>query len=312
MGLAYSKPEVRSVQTPGQVAGRQAMRRFFIAILAPALLALFLLTIVPFIYMVVSSFTPWNLSRPNSFRFIGLQNYVELLRDTRFWHSIGIQIRITLLGVPAMLTLGMLQALYLYWSRLRIMAYLRSFFIIPMVIPPIVAALIWRILFTPSVSIVDWALKSLGLPHPVWLSDPTLALVAIIIADVWEWTPFVLLLLLAGLQALPEEPLEAAQIDGATRWGLFRYVMWPLLQPTLAVVVLFRVIDSVRAFPLIYIMTEGGPGFATEPTNFYAYTLGFSHSEVGYSSAMVVVMFFFTLAVTLLIPRFIRWEVDSA
>jgi multiple sugar transport system permease protein len=302
-----------SLALPKQVArSRQAtLKRFYVAAMIPSLAVLTVVTIIPIVYMFVTSLTPWNLARPDSFRFVGLDNYTEVLADGRFWNSIWVQLRITVFSVSFQLLLGLLLALYLYWNSLPIFAYLRSIFIVPMVIPPVVAALIWRILFTPSVSILDWALKTLNLPHPAWLSDPSLALPAIIIADIWEWTPFCLLLLLAGLQALPEEPMEAARIDGASRWGLFRHILWPLLQPTFAVVVLFRVIDSIRAFPLIYVMTEGGPGFATEATNFYAYREGFTYSDVGYSSAMVVIMFFITLAVTLLIPRVIRTEVDS-
>jgi multiple sugar transport system permease protein len=184
----------------------------------------------------------------------------------------------------------------------------RGTFIIPMVIPPIVAALIWKILFTPPVSILNYISVQLGLGQLAWLGDAKLALVAIAIASIWEFFPFCFLLLYAALLSLPEEPIEAAKVDGASGWQIFRYVTLPMLWPTMSIVLLFRIVDSIRSFPMIYVMTQGGPGFATEPTNFYAYQQGFSYSYVGYSSAIIVVMFGFTMALTALLLRSIKWN----
>jgi multiple sugar transport system permease protein len=169
------------------------------------------------------------------------------------------------------------------------------------VMPPVVVALIWKILFTPDISILDWTLGLLGLPQPAWLADPRLALWAIIVADVWEWFPFVMLMLLAALQMLPAEPLEAARLDGASRWQVFRHITLPLLKPAIVVATLFRLIDSVKAFPHIFIMTGGGPGTATEVTNFYAYLQGFSYTYIGYSSAVIVVMLIATLLMSVML-----------
>src|SRR5437016_5485335 len=180
------------------------------------------------------------------------------------------------------------------WVR----APVRAILIVPMVLPPVVVALIWKILFTPDISILDWSLGLLGLPQPAWLADPKLALWAVIVADVWEWFPFVMLMLLAALQMLPSDPLEAARLDGASRWQVFRYVTVPLLKPAIVVATLFRLIDSVKAFPHIFIMTGGGPGTTTEVTNFYAYLQGFSYTYVGYSSAIIVVMLLATFGMT--------------
>jgi len=174
----------------------------------------------------------------------------------------------------------------------------------------VVVALIWKILFTPDISILDWTLGLLHLPQPAWLADPRLALWAVIIADVWEWFPFVMLMLLAALQMLPEEPLEAARLDGASKWQAFRYVTLPLLKPAIVVAALFRVIDSVKAFPLIFIMTGGGPGTATEVTNYYAYLEGFSYTYVGYSSAIIVVMLLATFLMSMALLRVSNREVD--
>lgn len=303
-------------RAPAAVADWEAARRrFYTALLVPGLVVLTLVTIVPVLYLIGTSFTPWDLSRPGSLEFVGLKNYIHLLtEDERFWNSVWVQVKLSTFTVPAQVLIGLALALYLYFQKQvrALVEVFRSIFIIPMVIPPVVVALMWRILFTPQVSILNYALGLLGLPEPQWLGDPTLALMTIVIGNIWQFFPFCMLLLYAGLQVLPEEPLEAARIDGASTWQLIRHVILPMLRPTLAVVVLFRVVDSIRTFPLIYVITQGGPGFATEPTNYYAYTQGLSHSYVGYSSAMVVIMFFFSLALSLLILRSTGWGGEEA
>lgn len=292
-----------------------ARRRFYTALLVPGLVVLTLVTIVPVLYLLATSLTPWDLSRPGSLQFIGLRNYLRLLtEDQRFWNSIWVQVKLSGLTVPFQMAIGLSLALYLYLQQpIRgLVEVFRNIFIIPMVIPPVVAALMWRILFTPEVSIVTYAMGLLGLPQVRWLGHPTLALLAIAMADVWQFFPFCMLLLYAGLQALPEEPMEAARMDGASTGQLIRHILLPMLRPTLAVVLLFRVVDSIRTFPLIYVITQGGPGFATEPTNYYAYQQGLFHGYIGYSSAIVVIMFLFSLTLSLLILRRIRWEGGEA
>lgn len=261
----------------------------FVLFLVPAMVVLFVVTILPLIYLIVTSFTPLSLTRPNSFWFAGLLNYEQLLEDERFWNSLWVQARLSFWTVTLQLIIGLGLALLLN-SRIKFLELIRSTFLIPMVLPPVVVALIWKVLFTPDVSIFNWTLGLLKLPQPAWLADPTLALWAIIVADVWEWFPFVMLMLLAALQMLPEEPLEAAKIDGASAWQTFWHIILPLLKPALLVAGLFRLIDSVKAFPHIFIMTAGGPGVATEATNYYAYLQGFSYTYIGFSSAIIVVM----------------------
>jgi multiple sugar transport system permease protein len=293
------------------VGWEQAQSSFFTFLLVPTLILLTLLTLVPFIYLIATSFTSWDLSRPNSLVFIDVQNYIRIFtQDDRFWNSVWVQVRYTLMTVPFQILIGLTLAMYVK-SRIRnpfLLEIARSIFIIPMVIPPIVAALIWRILFTPDVSILNYIITSLGADPLTWLGDPNLALVALAIANVWEFFPFCFLLLYAGLQSLPEEPIEAAHVDGASAWQTFRYVTLPMLRPVLSVVLLFQVVDSIRTFPLVYVMTEGGPGFATETTNYYAFQEAFNYSYIGYSSAMIVIIFLFTLGLTFLTLNSIKWN----
>jgi multiple sugar transport system permease protein len=284
-------------------------RRALLALLLPALAVLFVVTILPFIFLVATSFTPLDLTRPGSFRLEGIGNYRELLRDDRFWNSVWVQARLSFWTVLLQLLVGLGLARLLH-TRIRGVEAVRAAFIVPMVLPPVVAALTWKILFTPDVSVLNWLLGLAGLPQPAWLTDSSLALWAIIVADVWQWFPFVFLAVLAALQMMPEEPLEAAVIDGASRWQVFRHVELPLLKPVLLVVGLFRLIDSMKAFPLIFIMTGGGPGVATEPTNYFAYLQGFSYTLIGFSSAITVVLLAATFALSLSILRLVGRATD--
>jgi len=285
--------------------------RFFWILLSPALAVLAVVTIAPFLFLFSTSLTPLNLARPATWWDFSapLANFVELLDDHRFLGSLGVQLRLSVFTVGFQLLLGLAAALLLN-SRLRYLDGMRALFIIPMVLPPIVVAIIWKVLFTPDISVLNWALGLLGLPQPAWLAHPRLALPAIIIADIWEWFPFTLLMLLAALQMIPAEPLEAARIDGAGAWQVFRHVVLPLLRPAIVVTVLFRLIESVKAFPLIFVMTGGGPGTVTEATNYYAFLQGFNYSLIGYSAAISVVVLASVLAISYLIVGTVGARVD--
>jgi multiple sugar transport system permease protein len=287
----------------------RARQRVFLVFLGPSLLILVVVTILPLIFLLATSLTSLDMSNTASLRWVGLTNYREVSRDARFWNSVWIQAQLSFWTVSLQMVIGFAIALLLN-GRLKLFGLVRATFVVPMVLPPVVVALIWKILFTPDISILDWALGLLGLPQPAWLVDPRFALWAIIVADVWEWFPFVMLMLLAALQMLPQEPLEAARLDGASRWQAFRYVTLPLVKPALVVATVFRLIDSVKAFPHIFIMTGGGPGTATEVTNFYAYLEGFSYTYVGYASAIIVVMLVATLLMSLVALRVAGWEVE--
>jgi multiple sugar transport system permease protein len=285
--------------------------RFFWILLSPALGVLAVVTVVPFLFLFSTSLTPLNLARPATWWDFSapLANFLELLSDHRFLNSLGIQVRLSVFTVGFQLLLGLGAALLLN-SRLRFVEAIRSLFIIPMVLPPIVVAIMWKVLFTPDISVLNWALGVLGLPQPAWLAHPRLALPAIIIADIWEWFPFTLLMLLAALQMMPSEPLEAARIDGASAWQVFRHVVLPLLRPAIVVTVLFRLIESVKAFPLIFVMTGGGPGTVTEVTNYYAFLQGFTYSLIGYSAAISVVVLGSVMGISFLIISTVGARID--
>ncbi|MHB1133453.1 MAG: carbohydrate ABC transporter permease [Chloroflexota bacterium] len=300
--MSYPSARGEVAPTVQSWSQERSQRRFLVLLLAPALIVLSAVSIGPILYLLATSFTPLDLTQPGSFRFNGLDNYQQLSRDPRFWNSVVVQLQLSVATVSSQVVLGLALALLLN-RKLPFRELIRTGFIIPMVLPPIIVAIIWKVLFTPLLTPMNFATIPLGLQQPSWLTDPNLALWTIIIADVWEWTPFTTLLLLAALQTIPGEPLEAAQIDGASYWQMLRYITLPLLMPAIIVAGLFRLVDSFKAFPLIFIMTGGGPGIATEPTNYYAYMEAFSHTVIGYSSAIIMALLIFTLILSAAVIR---------
>jgi len=286
-------------------------QRVFVVLVSPALIVLALVTLAPFAFLLLTSLTPLNLAKPATWWDFHrpLANFVDLPSDGRFLNSLGVQLRLSAFTVLGQLLLGLGAALLLN-RRSRVLEAIRALFIIPMVLPPIVVAIIWKVLFTPDISVLNWVLGLAHLPQPAWLAEPRLALPAIVVADVWEWFPFTLLMLLAALQMMPAEPIEAARIDGAGTWQVFRHVVLPLLRPAIVVTVLFRLIESVKAFPLIFIMTGGGPGTVTEATNYYAFLQGFTYSLLGFSAAISVVVLAGTFLLSYVIVRWVGTQVD--
>lgn len=266
-------------------------RRAFRLGLAPALVVLAAITIAPAIYLVLTSLTPLNLTLPDSaWDFSApLGNYTDLLEDPRFTRSAWVQVKLSVATVVSQLLIGLGVALLLNGGG-RIRQLARSGFLIPMVLPPIVVGILWRVMYAVDISPFHRLMDFIGLPVPSLITSPDLALTAIVIAETWEWFPFTMLMVLASLQMVPSAPIEAARIDGANDWQLFRYVTFPYIQQTLVVCGIFRLIDSIKAFPLIFVLTDGGPGDVTEVTNYYAYRQAFTFSLWGYGSAIATLM----------------------
>ena len=283
-------------------------RRFFAFCVAPSLAVLAIITLAPALYLLATSFTPLNLTRPETLWDFSqpLISYRQLLSDDRLANSVWVQIKLSFWTVSLQLLLGLGLALLLN-IKSRLLEALRTVFLIPMVLPPIVVAIIWKVIYTPDISPMHQAFKALGWNVPALITDPHWALTSIIIADTWEWFPFTMLMVLAALQMLPQELLDAAKVDGASPWQLTRHVTLPFIQGVLLVAGLFRLIDSIKAFPLIYILTDGGPGSLTEVTNYYSFLQAFNFSYLGFSSAITVVLLAATIALSWVIIRAVGW-----
>jgi multiple sugar transport system permease protein len=285
-------------------------QRFFVLCVAPSLAVLAVITLLPALYLLATSFTPLNLTRPETQWDFSepLVSYRQLLVDDRLANSIWVQIKLSFWTVTLQLLIGLAVALLLN-IKSRLLEALRTVFLIPMVLPPIVVAIIWKVIYTPDISPMHGIFRSLGWNVPALITDPNWALTAIIIADTWEWFPFTMLMVLAGLQMVPQELLDAAKVDGASPWQVTRHITLPFIQGVLLVAGLFRLIDSIKAFPLIYILTEGGPGSLTEVTNYYSFLQAFNFSYLGFSSAITVVLLAATIVLSWIIVHAVGWGV---
>ncbi|HEX2249474.1 MAG TPA: sugar ABC transporter permease [Gemmatimonadales bacterium] len=283
-------------------------------LVSPALLTILLVALFPLLWTVWESLhlhdlrMPW-LGQP----FIGLDNYVEAFREPRFWGALGHTAFFAVTSVGLELLLGLWFALALN-RAFRGRGLVRAAVLIPWAIPTVVSALLWRFMFEGQYGIANTALVKLGvLGEPlVWLIDPVLAWVPIILADVWKTTPFVALLLLAGLQNIDASLYEAARIDGASAWRQFRYITLPLLKPAILVALIFRTLDAFRVFDLIYALSGGGPGTSTEPIALYTFNALLQNLQFGYGSALSVIVFLITFGLALVYIRFLGAELTGA
>ncbi len=261
------------------------------AMVAPAVGTILLIALFPLGWTLWESLhlhdlrMPW-LGRP----FIGLDNYVEALGDVRFREAMAHTLLFTVASVSLELVLGTVLALAMN-RAFRGRGLMRAAILVPWAIPTVVAALIWRFMFDGDSGIVNAVLARLGAGVPGWFVDQTAAWVPVVLADVWKETPFVALLLLAGLQGIDPALYEAARIDGASVWRQFRHVTLPLLRPALLVALIFRTRDAFRVFDLVYVLTGGGPGTATEPIALYTFTSLLQNLRFGYGSALSVIVF---------------------
>ncbi|MEO0915321.1 MAG: sugar ABC transporter permease, partial [Pseudomonadota bacterium] len=214
----------------------------------------------PIGYMIYASFLDWNPSQTiGEAEWVGLRNYVTLLGDESFRESFFVTLKFAAIVVSLEMFLGVGLALLLD-RNIRGMSLLRTLFILPMMIAPIVVGLMWRYMYHPTVGVFNRTLKSIGLEPIPWLSDGNWAFASVIIADVWQWTPFIFILSLAALQSLPQSAMEAARIDGATGWQQIWFIKLPLMMPVLIVTALLRLIDAFKVLEVILVMTNGGPG----------------------------------------------------
>ncbi len=267
--------------------------------LAPAALVLGIALLYPVGYTVYASFLDWNPSqRIGEATWVGLANYRGLLADPNFRESLGVTLIFASSVVAAEMVLGVGLALLLD-RQIRGMAALRTLFILPMMIAPIVVGLVWRYMYDPSVGIFNRTLKSLGASGVPWLSDGSWALLSIIVADIWQWTPFIFILTLAALQSLPRSALEASRIDGATAWQQVLYIKLPLMLPVLIVTGLLRLIDAFKVLEVILVLTNGGPGLSTEILALRISRTAFEFRELGVAAAMSNLLLVVLLALTL-------------
>lgn len=277
-------------------------RRLGWLLVAPALTVIAGIALFPLVWTVWESLHLHDLRMPwRGQPFVGLENYRAIAGDPRFWASMGHTAFFTATSIALELLLGLFLALAMN-RAFRGRGLVRAAVLVPWAIPTVVAALLWRFLFETEAGIANAVLLGVGiLDEPiVWFVRASTAWVPVILADVWKTTPFVALLLLAGLQSIDNSLYEAAAVDGAGPWWQLRYVTLPLLKPAILVVLIFRTLDAFRVFDLIYVLTGGGPGTATEPIALYTFTALLQNLQFGYGSALSVIVFLVTFGIAVL------------
>ena len=277
-------------------------RRTAFLLISPAVSVLLAINLFPIVYAVYISFHHWTLARPQPPRFAGWFNYKEALTDDRFINAIWVSLSFVALAVAVEFILGFLLA-FIFHARLRGLATLRKISMLPVMVMPLVVGLVWFYMFNENFGVVNWVVTLFGSPRLPFLTHDILALWSLVIADVWQWTPFVMLVLFAALQSLPEYVYEAARMDGLSGWQIFWRITLPLLMPAIWVVLILRIVDAFRMVELVFMMTKGGPAGYTEVLPWYLYTTGFLSLDLGYAAAMAVLML---ILVTIVSQLFVR------
>ncbi len=279
-------------------------------LLAPAMGILLTLVIYPLFFSLSKSFSSFNLVMPTE-EFVGFKNYARALSDPNFRASLMFTILFAVVATGFELILGFTAALLLRRNFIgkRLVSII---LIMPMMITPVVVGIIWLLMFQPGFSVINGLLAQIGIDGPIWLQNPWTARIAVIVADIWQWTPFFILILLSGLLNLPVEVLEAAEVDGASARQKLYYITLPMMRPFIMVALLIRLIDSFKMFDVAFIMTNGGPVSATETLSLYIYRTGIPFLDMGYASAMsYLFLILLSIASTILIRQLRKTNITT-
>lgn len=273
--------------------------------IVPALLIILSIVLFPWLFTIWMSVQQWNPGAPPT--YVGSRNYVDLFTSDRFIEATVRTIYFTVLSVVLPLIFGTFSAV-VFHRKFPLRGLLRGIFILPMMATPVAIALVWTMMFHPQLGVLNYLLSFLGIPPQLWVYSANTVIPSLVLVEVWHWTPLVALIVLGGLAALPTEPYEAAMIDGASRWQTFRYITYPLILPFIVVAAIIRTIDALKTFDTIFVITQGGPGVASETISIHLYMQAFAFQNVGYASALVVVFFAICVA-TALFLLFLRQRV---
>ena len=275
--------------------------RIALFLVLPTLIILIGLAIFPLGWAGALAFRVENLFRPDIGKWVGLRNFKYLLTDDTFWKSIRLTLIWCVCVVSIQMTLGFLFALMLD-TRARVVGLLRTLIVIPVFISPIAMGLTWQFMFEPVTGVINYFLELVGLPGGTWHTATDTALMAVMIADIWQWTPFVTLILLAGMQGISPEVVEAARLDRVRGWKYLTNIVIPLIWPVVMVVLLLRLVDSIRIFDLVFVITRGGPGTATLVASVYDFTI-FQAGRIGFMAAY---WFLILIVINLVVILFLR------
>ena len=285
---------------PPLVSGMRAYGRRYWVFAMPAAVIVLLVILFPWIFTLFMSVHDWKVTGDTP--FVGLANYAKMLTDERFLYAVVRTLWFTAAAVIAPVILGVWAAVC-FASKFRLRGLARTLFVLPMMATPVAISLVWTMMFHPQLGVLNYILTSIGLPPSTWVYDASTVIPTLVMVETWQWTPLVMLIVLGGIASLPTDPYEAAIIDGASAWAMFRHITLPLVWPFIMVAAVIRLIDALKTFDTIYVITLGGPGTASETINILLYQTAFAYYDLGYGSAMVVVFFVLILLISLLLLR---------
>lgn len=283
---------------PAPSGKRHDFSRKYWVFALPATIVILLVIVFPWLFTVYMSAQDWQPTGETT--FVGLDNYRTLFADERFRSSIWITFYFTALAVVVPVFLGTLAAL-IFHREFPMRGVLRTIFVMPMMATPVAVSLVWKMMFHPQLGVLNYILSLFGIPPSAWVFSPETVIPTLVMVEVWHWTPLVMLIVLGGLAGLPKEPYESAVIDGANSWHMFRFITLPLLWPYIMIALILRTIDALKVFDIIFVISEGGPGTASETLNVFLYLQAFQFYKIGYSSAVVVIFFGIVVALSLLL-----------
>ena len=287
--------------TPGAVAAAPAAvqrRRSYWVFILPAVVTVGAVILFPWVFTLWMSVNEWKVGE--SRHFVGFANYLRLAGDGRFRDALWHTLVYTALSVAAPVGLGLAAAL-VFNERLPLRGLLRGIFVMPMMATPVAIALVWTMMFNPQLGVLNYLLSLVGIGPWEWVYHPASVIPSLVLVETWQWTPLVMLIVLGGLATVPAEPYESADIDGATGWQKFRFITLPMIAPFLLLAAMIRTVDALKSFDIIYAITQGGPGTASETINLYLYSVAFAYYDVGYGSAIAVVFFVLIVALSLVL-----------
>ena len=279
--------------------GRAYARRYWM-FAVPAAVIVLVVILFPWVFTLFMSVHEWKVSGATP--FVGLANYTHMLHDERFQWAVVRTLYFTAASVIAPLLLGVWAAVC-FASNFRFRGLARTLFVLPMMATPVAISLVWTMMFHPQLGVLNYLLSTVGLPPSSWVYDSSTVIPTLVMVETWQWTPLVMLIVLGGIASLPQDPYEAAILDGASAWQMFRHITLPLVWPFIMVAAVIRLIDALKTFDTIYVITLGGPGTSSETINIMLYQTAFAYYDLGYGSAIVVVFFLLILAISLLLLR---------
>ena len=264
----------------------------------PAIVFVFMLMIFPICYTLFVSFTDWTLTSGRPMRFVGAGSYLSVLNNVRFQAAVMRTFTFTLGVVAAEAVLGTIIALILN-REFHGKGPLKFILLLPLVVTPVAIGIVFNLFYDPTIGFLNYVLHSLGLPQSGWITDAKTVLPSLMLVDIWQWTPMITLIVLAGLSGLSTEPFESAMVDGANAVQTFFRVTLPMIMPTVLTAIVLRAVDALKTYDIIYAMTRGGPGYSSETLNILSYKLSFEYFTLGQSSSALVFLFVIVLLFSL-------------